>query len=65
MTPCFWRSIHLLFILIALFAHHVEEAEFIDPLARRHHAQPVSELLLLEEFLGPGSDVIRIKPALL
>lgn len=45
--------IDLLVIIIALVVDDVEEAELIDTLARRHHTEPVTELLLLEELLGP------------
>lgn len=55
-------SLHpLLVIILALVIDDVEESQLVDTLAGRHDSQPVSELLLLEELLGPVSCVsIRV-----
>ena len=42
----------LLVIILLLVLHDVEEAELVDTLAGADDAQPVTELLLLEELLG-------------
>ena len=44
--------LHLLVILISLIVDNVEEAELIYALGGRDDAEPVTELLLLEELLG-------------
>lgn len=44
----------LLFILVRLVAHDVEEAELVYALGGRDDTEPVTELLLLEELLGAG-----------
>jgi len=41
----------LLFIIVTLIVDNVEESQLIDTLASRNNPQPVSQLLLLEEFL--------------
>jgi len=42
----------LLVVLIGLIIDDVEEAELVDALGGRYDAQPVTQLLLLEELLG-------------
>ena len=43
----------LLVVIIRIIVDHVEESELVDTLAGRNHPQPIPELLLLQEFLGP------------
>lgn len=43
----------VIIIVLGLVVDDVEEAQLIDSLGRRHHAQPVAQLLLLEELLRP------------
>lgn len=43
----------LIIILIRLIIHHIEEAQLVNALARADDAQPIAQLLLLEEFLRP------------
>jgi len=43
--------LNLLIILIALIVNNVEESQLVHALGGGDHAQPISELLLLEEFL--------------
>ena len=44
----------LILILIGLVVDDVEELELVDALGGRDDAEPVTELLLLEELLGPA-----------
>ena len=44
--------VDLLVILIRLVVNNVEEAELVDALGGGNDAEPVTELLLLEELLG-------------
>ena len=44
----------LILILISLVVNDVEELEFVNALGGRDDAEPVTELHLLEELLGPG-----------
>jgi hypothetical protein len=44
--------VDLLIILIRLVVDNVEEAELVDALGGGNDAEPVTELLLLEELLG-------------
>lgn len=44
---------HLLLILISLVVDDVVEAKLVDTLGGGNDAQPVTELLFLEELLGP------------
>jgi hypothetical protein len=44
--------VYLLIILIRLVVDNVEEAELVDTLGGGNDAEPVTELLLLEELLG-------------
>ena len=43
---------HLLVILVRLVVNDVEEAKLVHSLRGRDYAEPVTELLLLEELLG-------------
>lgn len=43
----------LLIILICVIVDHVEEPELVDALGRGDHTKPISQLLLLQEFLRP------------
>ena len=47
------RRSNLLLILLTLVVDDVVEAELVDTLGGGDDAQPVTELLLLEELLGP------------
>lgn len=40
-------------ILIGVVIHNVEEPKLINPLTGAHNPQPISQLLLLQEFLRP------------
>jgi hypothetical protein len=51
---------HLVIILISLLIHHIEESELVDTLACSHNSQPVTQLLLLEEFFRPGISLAPI-----
>ena len=42
----------LVLLLLTLLAYNIEELQAVLALARAHHAQPISQLLLLEELLG-------------
>lgn len=44
----------LILILIGLVVDDVEELELVDALGGGDDAEPVTELLLLEELLGPA-----------
>ena len=44
---------NLLVVLISLVVDDVEELELVDATRGRDDAEPVTELLLLEELLGP------------
>jgi hypothetical protein len=44
---------NLVLILISLLVDDVVEAELVDALGGGNDAEPVTELLLLEELLGP------------
>ena len=48
------RTMHLVLILLGIVVDDVEEAELVHALGGRHDAEPVTELLLLEELLGPA-----------
>ena len=48
-----WKRNNLLLILLTLVVDDVVEAELVDTLGGGDDAQPVTELLLLEELLGP------------
>ena len=48
-----WKRSNLLLILLTLVVDDVVEAELADTLGGGDDAQPVTELLLLEELLGP------------
>lgn len=45
---------HLLVVLVSLVVDDVEELELVDTPRGGDDAEPVTELLLLEELLGPG-----------
>lgn len=57
-TPCTCKSYritnpgYLILILVGLVVDDVEEAELVHALGGRDNAEPVTELLLLEELLG-------------
>ena len=48
----------LLVVLVSLVVDDVEELELVDTLGGGDHAEPVTELHLLEELLGPGHPLI-------
>lgn len=50
----------LLVIILALIVDDVEESQLVDTLAGRHDSQPISELLLLKELLGPANHVLAL-----
>jgi hypothetical protein len=47
------EAIRLLVILVSLVVNDVEELELVNTLAGRDDTEPVTELHLLEELLGP------------
>ena len=47
------HGLFLLIIIIRLIVDDVEEAKLVDALARADDAEPVAQLLFLEEFLRP------------
>lgn len=51
-SECWVQRSDLLVILISLVVDDVEEAELVDTLGGGDDAEPVTELLLLEELLG-------------
>jgi hypothetical protein len=51
------HSTHLLVILLGVVVDDVEEAELVDTLGGGDDTEPVTELLLLQELLGPAIDV--------
>ena len=50
---------NLLIIIIGLVINDVEEAEFVDAWAGGHDAQPIAELLFLEELFRPVAACVR------
>lgn len=46
--------IDLLVVILICVIDHIEEPQFVDTLGCRDHTKPVSQLLLLEEFLCPS-----------
>lgn len=46
--------VRLVIVLIGLVVNDVEELELVDTLGGGDDTEPVTELLLLEELLGPG-----------
>jgi hypothetical protein len=54
--------IDLLVVLIRLVVNNVEEAELVDALGGGNDAEPVTELLLLEELLGAINALANILP---
>ena len=46
------KLIRLLVVLVSLVVDDVEELELVDTSGGRDDAEPVTELLLLEELLG-------------
>lgn len=52
----------LLVILVGLVVDDVEELELVDALGGRDHAEPVAELLLLEELLRPAASHVSLHP---
>jgi hypothetical protein len=48
------KTSRLLLVVLSLVVDDVEEAELVDTLGGRDDAEPVTELLLLEELLGAG-----------
>lgn len=40
-------------VLIGVVIDNIEESKFINPLTGAHNPQPISQLLLLQEFLRP------------
>ena len=54
--------VHLLVILVGLVVDNVEEAELVDTLGGGNDAEPVTELLLLEELLGAVIALAHVLP---
>jgi hypothetical protein len=53
-SPCTSsRRENLVLILVSLVVDDVVEAKFVDTLGGGNDPQPVTELLFLEELLGP------------
>ena len=46
--------LHLFIVLITLLIDNIEESELVGSLASSDDTEPVTELLLLEELLGPA-----------
>lgn len=46
------KTPHLLVVILSLVVDDVEEAELVNTLGGGNDAEPVTELLLLEELLG-------------
>lgn len=57
-----WDASHLLVVLIALVVNNVEELELVDAARGGDNAEPVTELLLLEELLGAGKELLAHGP---
>jgi len=55
--------VDLLVVLIGLVVDDVEEAELVDALGGGNDAEPVTELLLLEELLGAVKLLANILPS--
>jgi hypothetical protein len=51
------RGTNLVLLLLSLVVDDVVEAKLVNTLGGGHNTQPVTELLLLEELLGPA-DII-------
>jgi hypothetical protein len=58
LSPINFKIENLLIILLSVIVDNVEEAELVDTLGGRDNTEPVTELLLLEELLGPISSFI-------
>jgi len=52
----------LLIVIFLSIVDNVEEAELVNTLAGRNHTKPISQLLLLEEFLCPVTSISLILP---
>ena len=52
-TPVTSRRCSLVVVLLSLVVNDVEELELVDALGSRNNTEPVTELHLLEELLGP------------
>ena len=52
-APLQCNSFRLLVVLVSLVVDDVEELELVDTSGGGNDAEPVTELLLLEELLGP------------
>jgi hypothetical protein len=50
-VSCHIVTTRLLVIILSLVVNDVEEAELVDALGGGHDAEPVTQLLLLEELL--------------
>jgi hypothetical protein len=51
---------NLLIILFSIVVNNVEKSELVDTLGGRDDTKPVTELLLLEELLGPKLSSISL-----
>lgn len=49
---------NLLVVLLSLVVDDVKELELVDTSGGRDNTEPVTELLLLEELLGPASTTV-------
>lgn len=47
-------SVPLLIIVVSIIVDNVEEPKLVDTFAHADYPQPIPQLLLLEEFLGPA-----------
>ena len=52
------RAKNLLLIILSLVVDDVEEAELVDTLGGGDDTEPVTEMLLLEELLGTGTESV-------
>lgn len=47
-------SVPLLIIVVSFIVDNIEEPKLVDTFAHADDPQPIPQLLLLEEFLGPA-----------
>jgi hypothetical protein len=48
------HAMSLVLVFVGLVVHDIVEAKFVNTFRCRNYAKPVTELLLLKEFLGPA-----------
>ena len=52
--PIRWRKKTLLVLILIRVVDYIEESQLVDTFGRRDHTEPISQLLLLKELLGPA-----------